>query len=120
MSAMRSCVDAARCRDRDLPEVQIEALGSAEVTEEGAAMTDWISPEHRPPPRQSRGRGEEVWRMTRDGRVLSCELRDDSSVGAGIDVAIRENDELSFSRRCADEAGARYVAEGLRKDHIRA
>jgi hypothetical protein len=81
---------------------------------------DWISPDHRPAPPVPRASGEEAWRVTKDGRVLSCELRNDARAGAGWDVVIRQDGELSFSRRCADEQGARYVANALRADHVNA
>jgi hypothetical protein len=57
--------------------------------------------------------------VTLNGRTIACELRDESRYGAGWDVAIREDGELSFSRRCPDEAYARYVAKGLLEDHLR-
>jgi hypothetical protein len=58
--------------------------------------------------------------VTRDGRVLSCELRDESKIGGGWDVVIRQDGELSFSRRCADESHARFVANALKQDHLKA
>jgi len=64
--------------------------------------------------------GEEVWRVTKDGRVIGCELRDESRVGGGWDVVIRQDGELSFSRRCADEALARFVADALKQDQLNA
>jgi hypothetical protein len=67
-----------------------------------------------------RRRGDEECRLTRDGRTIACEMYDESSVGAGWDVAIRQDGELAFSRRCADEAGARYVANALKQDHLKA
>jgi len=63
--------------------------------------------------------GEEVWRVTKDGRTISCELHDESHFNAGWDVAVRENGELSFSRRCVNEALARYVANALCQDQIK-
>jgi hypothetical protein len=72
----------------------------------------------RPAPRQPKP-GEEVWRLQHpDGRVQSCELRDDSRAGAGWDLMILENDEPLFSRRCADEHEARYVAQAMKQDNI--
>jgi hypothetical protein len=52
-------------------------------------------------------------------RVQSCELRNDSKAGAGWDVQVFENGELLFSRRCADEKGARYVAASFKGDLLR-
>ena len=71
------------------------------------------------PPRQPTP-GEEVWRFKHsDGRVRSCELRDNSRAGAGWDVMFLENGEPLFSRRCPDEAFARYVAASAKKDLLR-
>jgi hypothetical protein len=70
-------------------------------------------------PRQ-REPGEEVWRLIhRDGRAQSCELRDNSGVGAGWDVMFLEDGEPLFSRRCPDVAVARYVAESAKRDLLR-
>jgi hypothetical protein len=73
----------------------------------------------RPAPRQPKP-GEEVWRL-RDakGDVQSCEVRDNSQVGAGWDVMMFENGEPLFSRRCVDEREARYVAQAFKQDTLR-
>ncbi len=63
-------------------------------------------------------RGAETWRVTRDGHTIACELRDESKLVAGWDVAIRQDGELSFSRRCTDEPQARFVADALKQDHL--
>jgi hypothetical protein len=76
--------------------------------------------DHVAPVRAKTARGEECWRVTKDGRVLSCELRNEDRLGFGWDVVILQDGELSFSRRCADAAGARFVAEALRQDHLKA
>jgi hypothetical protein len=55
-----------------------------------------------------------------DGRTIACELRDESRYGGGWDVVIRQDGELSFSRRCPDEASARYVASAVRPAQINA
>jgi hypothetical protein len=60
---------------------------------------------------------EKLWRVVNGGRSLSCELRQDS---AGWDVLMRSDDEALFSRRCADEAEARFVADGLKQDELNA
>jgi hypothetical protein len=62
--------------------------------------------------------GEEVWRDG-SGRVQSCELRNNAAAGAGWDVMLLENGEPLFSRQCANEAIARYVAEAAEKDLLR-
>jgi len=64
--------------------------------------------------------GEEVWRVRHaDGRVQSCELRDNSLVHAGWDVMVLQNDEPLFSRRCPDEGTARFVAASVKQDLLR-
>jgi hypothetical protein len=64
--------------------------------------------------------GEEVWRLRHaGGRVQRCELRDDAQSGAGWTVMLLQGDELLFSRRCADEALARYVATSTQNDLLR-
>jgi hypothetical protein len=60
------------------------------------------------------------WRVTRGDRVMSSELRGESRSGAGWDVVIRQDGELSFSRRCRDESVARFVAAALKQDHVKA
>ena len=75
----------------------------------------WKSPESTP-----RARGEDLWGVTKDGRMLRCELRDESREGFGWDVVIREHDALSFSRRCETERLARYVADTLKEEHLKA
>jgi hypothetical protein len=64
--------------------------------------------------------GEEVWRLRHaDGRVQSCELRDNIEAGAGWDVMLLDNGQPVFSRRCADEGLARYVAASTKLDLLR-
>jgi hypothetical protein len=88
-----------------------------------AGDTPWYAPgHHRVGIARQRQPGLEVWHL-RDpvtGRVQSCELRGDSKVGAGWDVLMLEDDEPLFSRRCVDERGARYVAQGFKQDTLRA
>ena len=59
----------------------------------------------------------ELWRVTKDGRTLSCELRCDAG---GWDVLIRSNGEPLFSRRCDTEDHARQCAHGLKQDELKA
>jgi len=75
---------------------------------------------HVRPAAQPRTPGESMWSVTKDGHTIACELRDDSRVGGGWDVVIRQDGELSFSRRCENEASARYVANALKQDQINA
>ena len=51
--------------------------------------------------------------------MQSCEIRDETAVGAGWDVLVLVNGEPLFSRRCVDDRQARYVAESLRQDNVR-
>src|SRR4051812_18583092 len=69
-------------------------------------------------PRQPR-RGDEVWRLEKDGALLTCELLDDSHVGAGWEVALRKDGELIVGRRCRTRAAADDVAQVFRQDHRR-
>jgi hypothetical protein len=46
-------------------------------------------------PTTLRTRGEVLWRVTFQHRVLTCELYNESGIGAGWDLAIREDGELS-------------------------
>jgi len=75
---------------------------------------------HVAPTKVLTARGEEAWRVSKAGHVIACELRDDSKIGGGWEIVIRQDGELSFGRRCADEAGARYVANALKQDHMNA
>jgi hypothetical protein len=52
--------------------------------------------------------------------VITCELRDDSRVGASWDVQILENGGLVFGQRCPVESGTRFVAASYRRDFSRA
>ena len=51
--------------------------------------------------------------------MQSCELRDNTHGGAGWEVMLLENGEPLFSRRCADEALARFVATSTKQDLLR-
>jgi hypothetical protein len=82
----------------------------------------WYAPNHRRADIAcQRQPGVEVRRLHHaDGRVQTCEVRDDSQVGAGWDVLLLEGEELLLSRRCADECSARAVALALEEDTRRA
>jgi hypothetical protein len=73
-----------------------------------------------PTPRP-RNPGAEVWRLRHpDGRALVCVLRDDTAVGAGVDVVLFDSaGELLYAQRCADRAGAVSVANAMKQDSIR-
>jgi len=66
-----------------------------------------------------RGRGEEIWSLSHDERVASCELRDDSGVGAGWEVLVRHDDEIILGRRCESEPMARFYANAFKTDYVR-
>ena len=88
----------------------------------GMPDPDWFKPDPPVAIRRQRQPGEEVWRLrSPDGtRVQTCELRDDSKAGAGWDVMLLLDGEPVISRRCADERGARYVAQSFKQDTVRA
>jgi hypothetical protein len=86
-------------------------------------MTDkpWFAPDHQPVgiPRARRA-GEVVWRLVDNGgHIQSCELHDDTKVGAGWDVLVILDGEPWFPRRCPDAERARYYAEAMRQDNLR-
>lgn len=51
--------------------------------------------------------------ISQDGALLTCELFDDSHVGAGWEVALRKNGELVLGKRCWTRALTHYPV-GLR------
>jgi hypothetical protein len=59
----------------------------------------------------------ELWRVRRRDGTISCELRCD---GNGWDVLIRFDGEALFSRRCTSEDEARYVANRMMQDELKA
>jgi hypothetical protein len=69
-------------------------------------------------PRQPKP-GEEVWRLQRKGRVVTCDLRNDTPAGLGWDVRLFEDGELLFSKRCPDAHGALYTAQCFKQDYLR-
>jgi hypothetical protein len=84
-------------------------------------MTDERStpPVSKAPSPNARARGEELWRLHKEGSNASCELRDDSTAGAGWELVIRIDDEVTGGRRYDSERVARYYADALRGDYIR-
>lgn len=82
---------------------------------------DALTSGYRPPTATRQPRtGDEAWRMiSQDGALLTCELFDDSHVGAGWEVALRKGGELILGRRCATRAIADDVADTFRQDHLR-
>jgi hypothetical protein len=79
----------------------------------------FYAPNKPPVPGRTLQSGEEVWRLQRANRVLTCEIRNDERAGAGCDVQLLEGGELRTSRRCVDVNGARFVAESQRQDPVR-
>lgn len=64
-------------------------------------------------------RGEEMWRLSKDAQILSCELLDDSAIGAAWEVVLRKDGELLVGKRCGTKAIAVHVAEMFAQDHLR-
>jgi hypothetical protein len=88
----------------------------------GSPYTAEVADDKRPAgiPRE-RTPGEETWRVTdNDGRLQTCELLDETNVGAGFAVTLLTDGEPMFSRRCADRAEADYVVRALHQDAKRA
>jgi hypothetical protein len=56
-----------------------------------------------------------AWTRYQADRVLRCELRDDTRVGAGVEVRIFEANALIDSQRCATEAAANSLADVFRE-----
>jgi hypothetical protein len=92
------------------------ACKATEIWESSALTWDHVAPA---PASSPSGPRDVAWTLTLDGHTIACELCDESKLGGGWDVVIRQDGELSFSRRCPDEAYARYVANGLKQDHVR-
>lgn len=82
---------------------------------------DALLHDYTPPPKATREprRGEEIWRLSKDGETLSCEVMDDTRVDAGWEVVLRRNDELIVGHRCGSPAAARHAAEVFAADHRR-
>jgi len=58
----------------------------------------------------------ELWRVTSQGRTMSCDLRCDAN---GWEVVLRSDGEPLFSRRCQSEDHARYCANGMKQDELK-
>lgn len=63
--------------------------------------------------------GKEIWRLAKDGEILSCELLDDSHVGAGWEVVLRKNDEVIVGHRCTTRTAADQAAHIFAQDYRR-
>lgn len=76
----------------------------------------FYSPNLKPGIPRKRAPGLEVWRLRCGDRIQTCELRDDSRVGAGRDVQLLEDGEPLFSRRNASNlTGPRPLPSLARK-----
>jgi hypothetical protein len=64
------------------------------------------------------GRGDALWRVHKDGGLASCELRE-TAAGAGWELVMRVDDEITGTRRYDSERIARYYADALRHDYLR-
>jgi len=65
-------------------------------------------------------RGELAWYVTKDGHSMACELFNAERFGAGWEVVLRLDGQWQFGRWCEDEALARFAAQSLKHDHLRA
>lgn len=111
---VKNGVNDSRCTVRPS-----DAIGKARTFAPMSDEKPFYSPDREPrPPRQPQP-GEQVWRLRNGDHVQACELRNDERAGAGWDVMVLEDGEPLFSRRCANEHGARFVAESFRQDLIR-
>jgi hypothetical protein len=59
-----------------------------------------------------------MWRLTQNGQTMICELHSDERAGAGWEVVLKLDDEWLFGRRCPEQWFARFVANGLKQDHV--
>src|SRR5215831_13388771 len=91
-------------------------------------MRDWMPDERwnptppgwKPMPSPTpHARSEELWRLGHDGRVASCELRDDTGITAGYELVIRHDDEIILGQRRIGETEAKYYANAFRQDYVR-
>jgi len=68
----------------------------------------FYEPNHRIPPRQPRA-GASLWTIQKDGRNLTCELRDDGEWG--VELQVYREGEFLYGRRWATRALALAEAE---------
>jgi hypothetical protein len=62
----------------------------------------------------------ERWRLQKAGRVVSCEIWNDTAKGGGWDVRLLEQGELGWSKRCQSYEEAHSVADRWRQDYVTA
>ena len=68
--------------------------------------------------RSQPARGEALWRVHKDGGVAACELRGNPA-GAGWELVMRIDNEITGTRRYDSERIARYYADALRQEYLR-
>jgi hypothetical protein len=64
-------------------------------------------------------RAEEMWRVTKGGQLMICELHTGDRAGASWEVVIKRDGEWLFGRLCPERSFARYVAHALKHDHLK-
>jgi hypothetical protein len=77
-------------------------------------MTEWYSPDRKPPPPRQRQPGEQLFEFLRGHDRFLCELREDPH---GIDAQFWLNEEFLCSRRLDTRALAIQWANSLRADY---
>jgi hypothetical protein len=70
-------------------------------------------------PMPSALRTEEMWRVTKGGQLMICELHTGDRAGASCEVVIKRDGEWLFGRLCPERSFARYVAHALKHDHLK-
>ena len=74
---------------------------------------------HRTIKERERSPGFKLWELRNGDRVLTCEIRDDDRLSAGVDVQLLLDGELVVSKRCLTAEAARYAAQAFKNDHLR-
>jgi hypothetical protein len=62
---------------------------------------------------------EEMWRVTKGGQLMICELHSGDRAGASWEVVIKRDGEWLFGRLCPERSFARYVAHALKHDQLK-
>jgi len=78
------------------------------------------SPHKQRAPARTPSCGREIWRLWKDGQVMTCELQIDTRAGPWVDVQLVKDGELFASLRLVDKNGACHIAQSWRKDHVKA
>jgi hypothetical protein len=77
-------------------------------------MTEWYSPDRKPPPPRQRQPGERLFEFLRGHDRFLCELRDDGE--HGIDAQFFVNEQFLCSRRLPTRSLAIVWAKDYRRD----